>query len=165
MTSDVSYRPTMEATYLPSLCLAPSSSNLSQLPSSPWKFPWSCPSLQQPPKESILLVTLTWKICIYPALWSLFQLHSLTLGGHIHCSIKGPIKTLVSGACPCGPQESHDQAVQAFRGWREIGEFLGLRMDGTLQGRGGTWHPNFILTPHGPIIHFHTPITLAPDIL
>lgn len=94
----------MEATYLPSLCLALSSLNLSQLPSSPWKFPWSCPSHQQPPMESTLLVTLTWKICIYPALWSLFQLHSLTLGGHIHCSIKGPIKTLVSGVVLVDPR-------------------------------------------------------------
>lgn len=37
-------------------------------------------------------------------------------GGHIHCSIKGPIKTLVSGACPCGPQESHVKQSKHFRG-------------------------------------------------
>ena len=78
---------------------------------------------------------------------------------------KGANKDPGEWGCPCGPQESHDQAAQVFRGWREIGEFLGLRMDGILQGRGGTWHPNFILTPHGPITHYHTPTTLAPDIL
>ena len=154
----------MEATYLPSLCLALSSLNLSQLPSSPWKFPWSCPSHQQPPMESTLLVTLTWKICIYPALWSLFQLLP-DFGGTHSLFNKGANKDPGEWGCPCGPQESHDQAAQVFRGWREIGEFLGLRMDGILQGRGGTWHPNFILTPHGPITHYHTPTTLAPDIL
>lgn len=135
LTSDVCSGPTVEATYLPSMLLGPSSLNpLDSLPLAGNFLP-SAPlprsSLRNPP---YLLPCLGKSAFTQPHPFGPSSSCTSCPWGGGTFTDKDPDEE----ASPQGYWGSDTQVAQGFRRWREVGEFPGLRVNKALLGGSGT---------------------------